>query len=347
MRTAALIVWLASVGGAAQSRSIDVEPSDPPASPLVPVTSAAVQTGREFSAQFYVGKFEVIWARASPSLRRQFGSLEGFASFGRKVKSDFGVELRLGAEKIQERGSLTLYTRLSVFSLFARGVELQWTWDNNGLLLAVAARPASTESPSPYENTTPKTHLRLPFDGTWNVLWGGRTWEENRHASVADQRFALDLLIWKGQGTFEGDGSRNEQYFCWGKPVVAPAEGKVVIAEDGASDNTPGVANPQKLYGNHLVIDHGNGEFSLLAHLMRSSLMVKVGERVQVGQLLAKAGNSGVSTEPHLHYQLMDSPLWLQAHGLPSVFIDFFADGKPISRGEPRRGQAIAPRSSR
>jgi hypothetical protein len=309
-------------------------------------TSAALENGRELTRLFLQGKLEPLWAKAGPSMRRQFGTLEGFAGFARKVKNDFGVELRVSAEKTQERGAQTVYSRLSVFSLFARGVELQWIWDANGQLVFASARPAVTEAPSPHENTTPKTALRLPVEGAWNVLWGGRTWEDNRHASVADQRYALDLLIWKTQGTFEGDGTRNEQYFCWGKPVVAPAEGKVVIAEDGASDNTPGIANPQKLYGNHVVIDHGNGEYSLLAHLMRGSLAVKIGAQVQASQLLGRTGNSGLSTEPHLHFQLMDSARWLEAHGLPSVFVDFTADGKPVARGEPKRGQTVSARVS-
>lgn len=307
--------------------------------------SESIAQGRALTAQFLEGKLDGLWARSSPSLRRQFGSAEGLAGFARKVKNDFGVELRLGGETVQARGPLTVYTRLAVFSLYARGVELQWSWDAKGQLVAASARPAATESPSPHENTTPKTALRLPVEGTWSVLWGGRRWDDNRHAAVADQRFALDLLIWRTTGTFAGDGTRNEHYFCWGKPVVAPAEGTVVIAEDGASDNPPGIANPQKLYGNHLVIDHGNGEYSLLAHLMRRSLTVKVGERVERGQLLGRTGNSGQSTEPHLHYQLMDSAQWLEANGLPAVFVDFVADGKPVARGEPKRGQAVSPRA--
>ena len=345
MRIAALIILLGPAFAWGQARIKDLEPVDPPAEAIpVVVVNPANEIGRQFTTLFLEGKIDALWAKSSPTLRRQFGSIQGFAGYAAKVKNDFGVELRIGGEKVQQRGSLTVYTRLSVFSLYARGVELEWTWDANQQLVAASARPAVSESPSPYENTTPKTVLRLPFSGQWNVLWGGRTWDDNRHASVADQRFALDLLIWRAQGTFEGDGTRNEQYFCWGKPVFAPAEGTVVTAEDGASDNAPGFANPQRLYGNNVVIDHGNGEYSLLAHMMRNSLLVKAGDHVQRGQLIGKTGNSGVSTEPHLHYQLMDSPQWLKAHGLPSVFCDFIADGKQVVRGEPKRGQLVSPR---
>lgn len=321
----------------------DEEPTDPAVDAPPEVPSAALAIGRRLSNQLFQGDTESLWASAGPAFRRQLGSQDGLAGFARKVKGDFGDELRVGSENVQERGMLTVYTRLSIVSLYARGVELQWTWDGAGTLVGVSVRPAVTEAPSPHLNTTIKTQLRLPFEGTWNVLWGGRSWEDNPHASVNDQRFALDFLIWKGPGTFEGDGTKNEQYFCWGKPVAAPAEGRVVFVEDGVPDNGPGRVNPARLYGNHLVLEHGNGEYSLLGHLMRGSILVKQGERVKPGQLLGRAGNSGASTEPHLHYQLMDAPEWLKAHGMPAVFVDYLADGKPMARGEPKRGQQLAP----
>ncbi len=336
---AALTSALAWAGG----RLEEGEPSDPAAEPPPPPPTAALALGRKFSTQLFAGDTGALWAEAGPSMRRQVGGLDGLVTLARKVKGDFGEELRIGSEAVQERGGITVYTRLSIVSLYARGVELQWTWDATGLLLAVSVRPAVTQAPSPYLSTTIKTRLRLPFEGTWNVLWGGRTWEDNPHSSVNDQRFALDLFVWKGSGSFEGDGTKNEQYFCWGRPVVAPAEGRIVFVDEGVYDNLPGRVNPGKLYGNSIVIEHGNGEYSLLGHLMRGSIQVKPGDRVRAGQLLGKAGNSGVSTEPHLHYQLMDAPEWLKAHGMPSVFVDYLADGKPMARGEPRRGQLLSP----
>ena len=343
MRSLPLTVVVVSALAWAGGRADDREPTDPAADVPAPAPSADLALGRRACAMLFGGDIEALWASGGSTFRKQFGSQEGLAALSRKVKSDFGDELRIGSENVQERGGLTVYTRLSIVSLYARGVELQWTWDNPGMLVAVSVRPAATEAPSPHLNAVIKTALRLPFDGTWNVLWGGRSWQDNPHASVNDQRFAIDFLIWKGAGTFEGDGTRNEQYFCWGRPVTSPADGRVVFAEDGTADNPPGRVNLGKLYGNHVVLEHGNGEYSLLGHMMRGSLLVKQGERVKAGQPLGRAGNSGVSTEPHLHYQLMDAPEWLKAHGMPSVFVDYLADGKPISRGEPRRGQQLAP----
>src|SRR6185295_15115646 len=111
-------------------------------------------------------------------------------------------------------------------------------------------------------------------------------------------RFALDLLVMKSGTTCGGDCSKNDQYFCWGRPVAAPAAGKVVEVEASRPDNRPNSPDPNNLFGNHVVIDHGNGEYSLMAHLRNGSVMVKVGDAVEAGEIVALTGNSGMSTEP-------------------------------------------------
>ena len=77
---------------------------------------------------------------------------------------------------------------------------------------------------------------------------------------------------------------------------------------------------PGRILGNHLVLDLGDGVYAALAHLRRGSLQVRPGDRVAAGQQLAACGNSGISTEPHLHFQLMDHPSVLLAAGLPLGF---------------------------
>ena len=141
----------------------------------------------------------------------------------------------------------------------------------------------------------------------------------------------------------ERDGKELAQYFCFGRPVVSPAEGTVVALKSGYGDNVPGQVNPLEIFGNHVVIDHGSNEFSLLAHLKAGSVAVKVGQKVRAGEKIGLIGNSGASTEPHLHYQLMDGPDWKVAHGLPARFLRYLADGKAVESGEPRRLQLIAP----
>jgi len=86
-----------------------------------------------------------------------------------------------------------------------------------------------------------ETELSLPFQGRWLVFWGGDTKELNHHHDVPAQRFAFDLLGINEQGeTHRGDGTKNEDYFCFGRESVAPADGTVVEAVDGVYDNKLG-----------------------------------------------------------------------------------------------------------
>jgi murein DD-endopeptidase MepM/ murein hydrolase activator NlpD len=92
-----------------------------------------------------------------------------------------------------------------------------------------------------------------------------------------------------------------------------------------------------------VILDHGNGEFSLLAHLRRGSVAVRPGATVAAGQKLGECGNSGNTSEPHLHYHLQNTAVFGRAEGLPAQFMVYTADGRPVTRGEPVRGQTIHP----
>jgi hypothetical protein len=312
---------------------------------LAEAPDARLETGRRLTAAFLDNNSAEIWGLAGPAFKQQLGSEQGLKQFRSKVDAQFGEELRVTSEALAERGPLAVYTRQSTFSHWARGAEIEWVWDpTKGVLVSLSVRPSEQEAPSPHEDYVPRVQLRLPFHGTWNVLWGGRTWDENRHTSVADMRYALDLLILKNGTSCKDDCSKNEQYYCWGKPVVAPAAGKVIEVEANKPDNRPNVPDPNNLFGNHVVIDHGHGEFSLLAHLRNGSVLVKVGQTVEVDEIIGLTGNSGMSTEPHLHYQLMDGPKWEHAQGLPPRFYKFVCDMKFVDGVELHRGNIITPR---
>lgn len=124
-----------------------------------------------------------------------------------------------------------------------------------------------------------------------------------------------------------------------GRRAPVPA-GRVVAAVDSIPDNEPGRMNREAVAGNHVIIDHGNGEFSLLAHFRQGSLTVEEGDRVGRGDRLGACGNS---SEPHVHYQLQDGPEFGEAAGLPTQFRSYRADGEPVQRGEPVRGQVVRP----
>lgn len=280
------------------------------------------------------------WARSTGAPGLKFGSLGELQRFAANLRG-YGQESKVVSEGLSERNGVFVYRRVMAVSNWARGMTVELELDAQGRLLGGAMEFAKREAPTAYGAYRPLVKLQLPLEETWHVLWGGRSWDENRHASVSDMRFALDLLQRKNGSSAQAPGTKNEDYYAWGQWVLAPADGVVAVAEDGVVDNVPNRAVPGNLYGNVLVIDHGTEEFSLLGHLQKGSLLVKPGDRVTAGQRLARVGSSGMSTEPHLHFQLMDTADWRTAHGLPLVLHDAVRNGTLIDRFEPRRGDVL------
>lgn len=151
------------------------------------------------------------------------------------------------------------------------------------------------------------------------------------------QRFAIDWVKFGADGrTYSGDPRKNSSYHDWNLPVIAAAEGRIVAVTDGVAENTPDPVHPEKravvlnlrnLPGNNVVEDIGGGRYALYAHLRPGSITVKPGDIVRRGQVLARLGNSGNSSEPHLHFQVCDAPSFVMSSGLPFA-IDRFTEHK-------------------
>ena len=202
----------------------------------------------------------------------------------------------------------------------------------------------ATLPPDPRADYRLKAILHLPFapGDEWTVGWGGDTRAQNYHVDYSDQRHAFDLLVVKNGVTHEGDGTRLSQYYAYGRRIVAPAAGTVVEAVNTLPDNPPGKQDPAHAAGNHVLLNLGNGEYALLAHLQPGSVRVKAGDKVSTGQLLGLCGNSGNTSEPHLHFHVQDKPyLFRDAIGLPVTFLDYVSEGKKVVRGLPVRGETI------
>jgi hypothetical protein len=303
----------------------------------------ATQAGRQLTTLFYAGDVDRVWAHLDEGMRSLFGTKDKLQAFREQVARQLGTESEVMEERARREGDVFLYERIARFS---RGItaSVRWAMRPDGIVAGLLVRPVEKEAESRFLDYQTKTPLHLPFAGEWTVFWGGRTLAENHHAVSADQRFAYDLLVSRGGSTHRSDGTSNDQFYCFGQPILAPAAGSVVAAHDGVEENRPGVLNNDQPLGNFVILDHGNGEFSFLVHLQRQSVRVHAGETIAAGAALGRCGNSGRSTEPHLHYHLQNSGEAFAGDGLPAQFQDYVADGKPVARGEPHRGQLIRSR---
>ena len=153
----------------------------------------------------------------------------------------------------------------------------------------------------------------LPLCGEWLVANGGVTKQTSHSWGLPNQRYAYDFVKPTDSqvGRPAGDRLTLADYSAFGEPVFAPADGIVVRALDGQRDyRFPGTGAVdmwcRDIRGNHILIQHRQAEFSLLAHLRRGSVSVAVGDSVRVGQKIGECGNSGHSTQPHLHFHVQD-----------------------------------------
>ncbi|HET7233088.1 MAG TPA: M23 family metallopeptidase [Longimicrobium sp.] len=315
-----------------------------PAVAQQPADSARMATGRTYARWFYEGRTDTLWARLSPRMRELMPSAAQFAAFRQGVAGHAGAETEIMSESATEgEGGVTVYERVSRFATAPVPLQLTIATTPDGAIAGFGIRPWAPPAESRFMDYATKTALRLPFSGEWYVFCGGRTREQNYHVIAPDQRFAYDFVIRRDGSTHTGGGTRVEEYHCWGRPILAPGAGTVVTAVDSLADNAPGRMDPAHPAGNHVIIDHGNGEFSLLAHLRRGTVAVAAGQRVATGDKLGECGNSGNTSEPHLHYHLQNTAVFGRGEGLPAPFTRYTADGVPVARGEPVRGQTIHP----
>jgi murein DD-endopeptidase MepM/ murein hydrolase activator NlpD len=153
------------------------------------------------------------------------------------------------------------------------------------------------------------------------VLWGGDRPEVNHHLDEPSQRRAAELAVTGPDGkTFRTDGKTNADYLDYGQPVLAVADGTVVTVVDGVPENVPGAVDTYMAPGNIIIVEHAPTFFSVYAHLKPGSLKVKPGARVKRGATLGLCGNSGDSSEPHLHFHLQDGPAFDKSWGVEAVF---------------------------
>ncbi|BCB36902.1 cell wall endopeptidase [Bacillus cereus] len=190
--------------------------------------------------------------------------------------------------------------------------------------------------PADVHSTSPKVVVRFPLNERALIGWGGDRLETNYHVIKPNERWAYDILI----PPAEVKSSKLEDYGIYGAKVMAPATGTVVSINNDEKDVDPGSDDFQSMAGNHIYLRlDESGTYLILAHLKQGSIKVKEGQHVNEGEFLAQVGNSGSSSEPHLHihHQRQD----------PSKVSMFLAEGLPLyfqtEKGAmmPERGEYI------
>ncbi|MGN7411549.1 M23 family metallopeptidase [Paenibacillus sp. SAF-068] len=212
-----------------------------------------------------------------------------------------------------------------------KGIRAYFTEANqiDGLLI----QPLETHEDTDQKFT--KTEFHFPLKGEWYVFWGGNDVMSNYHYEHETQRYALDIVRTKEQSSYQGDATVNENYYAFGEPLYAAADGKVVDIKNDIPDNVPGVMNPEEPAGNYVVIDHGNGEYSITGHIKEGSVAVQKGDKLKQGDLIGELGNSGNSSEAHLHFQVSDGADLFTSRSINIRWVD---QSQQLTRGNTIQG---------
>ena len=204
----------------------------------------------------------------------------------------------------------------------------------------LSASPTATYTVAPVGVISKVMTIGPPLTGKGWVAFNGCCAPGAAHRSTGipvngavhfAQRFAIDWIQLDAQGRMvHGDTSDVHSFPSYGADVLAVADGVITESLDSLQDQKP-PTNPdpktitlQNIGGNHIIQDLGNGVFAFYAHLQPTSVKVSVGDHVKRGQILAHLGNTGNSSQPHLHFHLMNGASMLGSSGIPYA-IDSFA----------------------
>jgi hypothetical protein len=187
-----------------------------------------------------------------------------------------------------------------------------------------------------------KTALALPFEGAWGVVQG----MDSRGTHSGYAAYALDFVPAEpvSESVFR-KRKRLADHPCQGKPILAPADGRVVWAKDGARELPPFRESRKHEAGNFVILEHAPDEFSEFRHLQRGSIAVKLGEDVRAGQVIGRCGNSGNAVTPHLHFGFLGSyqPIATRPMRFSNYQVMVAQGVWETGDGEPKKGQILRP----
>lgn len=187
-----------------------------------------------------------------------------------------------------------------------------------------------------------ETPLSLPFHGEWYVKWGGTDVAQNYHNAYRNMKGAIDFTIRDQVGkAFRTDGKSNQDFYAFGQPVIASCDAKVINVISGIEDNPIGRPKATDTYGNAVVLRTQRNEYLLLAHLQSESIKVEPGQMVHQGDTIARCGNSGYSTVPHLHFIVQNVANLFHPTGATSYFDHIEVNGIVKQDYSPVQGERV------
>jgi len=240
-----------------------------------------------------------------------------------------------------------------------RAVAFVWVSVDSGRTIPKSVRSRiwaggqSLDGPEVVVSTAKPIVVGPPLRGAdWVALNGPANASGHRRALIPlggrpeiSQRFAIDWVKYGPSGSrFSGDSMNNASYFAYGSDILSVGDGVVTSLTDGIPQNVPGITSRavpitlETVGGNYVIVDMGSGHYAFYAHMQPGSLRVKVGDRVRRGQILGLVGNSGNSTEPHLHFHISSANAPLAAEGLPYLIDSWDLAGAAGER-TPQRNQ--------
>ncbi|MFJ7953862.1 M23 family metallopeptidase [Lysinibacillus sp. NPDC096418] len=271
-----------------------------------------------FGSEFKNREFSAIYKQTAKEFQ-ELVTIEQFTEMSASFNS--GVEYY----QLESRTSLNNYITQYLWLDDSREKEIRVSFDTNDAILSLYLG-LFVSYPESDQNYTKNTYI-MPIKDEWFVVWGGTNEFLNYHYVHESQRYAYDLIIMQDGKSYKDSINKNGNYYAFSQEILAPADGKVVKVLEGIEDNIPGEMNSSQPEGNCVIIEHENNEYSMLAHLKQNSIVVKEGEVVKQGQLIGLCGNSGNSTEAHLHFQVMNSSDYSSGQ---SIRIRFLNDLEPI-----------------
>lgn len=259
---------------------------------------------------------------------------------------DFLAGLKGQAGKITKREFVEYEkTYASYKTKFERALlSVNISIDNDSKINGLFVKPYTEKNLLKMERNL--TKLELPFKGEWTVVWGGDTKELNYHVESEAQKNAFDFVVTNEKGnSHKTDGQTNEDYYAFGKEILAPSDGEIVLVVDGVKDNKPGELNPIYVPGNTVILKTANNEYLFFAHFKQHSIQVAQGQKVKQGDILGLCGNSGNSSEPHLHFHIQNVENMNVATGVKCYFDKLIINGQIKTDYSPIRGDKIKKRT--